>query len=63
MSYVATIRKAIGAAIAAALSWATIVVESPSGDITSMEWLALGTLAAGVAAVFGLTNATANADK
>jgi hypothetical protein len=56
LSWPAEVRKAIGAAIAAGITWATLVVNSPSGPITDLEWLALATAVAGVLAVYGLTN-------
>lgn len=48
--------KAIGAAATGIFGWATFVVNSSSGSITSSEWLLLGGVLLNVLAVFGIPN-------
>ncbi len=48
--------KAIGALATGVFGWATFVVNSSSGQITSAEWLLLGGVALNVLAVFGVPN-------
>lgn len=50
------VRKAIGTAIGGVLVWGGLVVDSAPTGVTAHEWLALGAVAATVAAVFGLSN-------
>ena len=49
--------KAIGAAVAGLIGWATLVVNSAPAAITASEWIVLATVGATVLTVFGVPNA------
>ena len=53
----ATIRKTITAVVVGAIGWATLVVESSSGPITSTEWIAGATALAIALGVYTVPNA------
>lgn len=54
--------KAFGAAATGVFAWATFVVQSASGPITSSEWLLLGGVVLNVLAVYGVPNIPASTD-
>lgn len=49
--------KTIAAVVVGAIGWATLVVSSSSGPITSGEWIAGATALATALGVYGLKNA------
>ena len=51
--------KTVVALVSAALTWGTLVVDSPSQSITSQEWLALGFALIGVVGVWTVPNKSA----
>lgn len=56
------IRKALAPLAIGALYWAQLVVSSPSGPITSAEWLVAGGTALSALGVYSVTNAPPKAD-
>lgn len=52
----ANTRKAVGVAAALLAAWATAVLDSDVGPITSKEWAALIPIGLAVLACYGLTN-------
>lgn len=56
-NFLATTRKAVGAAVAGIYVWWGAVLISESGPVTAEEWYALGGVGVAVLAVYGITNA------
>jgi hypothetical protein len=56
-TFLATTRKAAGAAVAGLYVWWGAVLLSASGPVTPEEWYALGGVGVAVLAVYGITNA------
>ena len=50
------IRKALTPIVMGGIGWATLVVQSPSGPITSSEWLMGGTILASALGVYAISN-------
>lgn len=63
MSKLAEYRKTITAVAVGAIGWATLVVNSPSGPITSGEWIAGATALATALGVLTVSNAVVNPHK
>lgn len=57
MTKLAEYRKTIAAVVIGGIGWATAVVSSPSGPITSTEWIAGATALATALGVYAWANA------
>lgn len=49
-------QKALAALVAGVVGWAAVVVASPSGPVTSAEWLALAVAGATALGVYAVPN-------
>jgi hypothetical protein len=54
-------RKTIAAVVTGLIGWATAVVQSGTGGVTSTEWIMLATVLATALGVYGVTNSTPDA--
>lgn len=56
MNALAPYRKTISALVTGAIGWATAVLASSSGGVTSTEWIMLATIVATALGVYGVPN-------
>ena len=61
MTWLRTVKKAVGAFLVGLLGWGTVVVASDSASITATEWIGLATVAVSTLTVYFLTNEPADA--